>query len=81
MSQDTWLDYSSDKNVVKYLYQNNMTKYDKVADFRGSDTILRAEVTKFFTRFAKAKDWSRLYFCAHLYWCRFCRTATSSLRI
>lgn len=55
MSQDTWLDYSSDKNVVKYLYQNNMTKYDKVSDFRGSDTILRAEVTKFFTRFAKAK--------------------------
>lgn len=55
MLKDTWLDYSSNKSIVDYLYKNKMTIFNDVEKFRPNDNIIRAEVVKFFVNFAKAK--------------------------
>lgn len=52
--KNTWLNLN-DKEIVKYLYDNNMTMFNDFNKFRPYDNILRSEVTKFFVKFAEKK--------------------------
>lgn len=58
IAKDSWLDYSSDQNVVTYLHNLGMTMFSDLNDFMPNRNITRAEVTKFFVNFAEKKGFA-----------------------
>ena len=58
IAKESWLDYSSDQNIVTYLNKLGMTKFDKLNDFMPNKNITRAEVSKFFVNFAEKKGFA-----------------------
>lgn len=58
VAKESWLDYSSDQNIVTYLNKLGMTKFDKLNDFMPHKNITRAEVSKFFVNFAEKKGFA-----------------------
>lgn len=58
IAKESWLDYSSDQNIVTYLNKLGMTKFDKLNDFMPHKNITRAEVSKFFVNFAEKKGFA-----------------------
>lgn len=51
----------STSTVVDFLYENGMTKFDTVVDFRPEAAIMRGEAAKFMNEFAKAINYAWSY--------------------
>ena len=58
ITQNTWLDYSSDQNIVTYLHSIGMTKFAQLKDFLPRNLITRAEASKFFVKFAEQQGFA-----------------------
>lgn len=59
ITQNTWLNYSSDQNIVTYLHSIGMTKFAQLKDFLPRNLITRAEASKFFVKFAEQQGFAR----------------------
>lgn len=51
----------SNSEVHNWLYQNGLTRYDNINDFRAGDWITRGEMSKFVTKYAEFRGLSKNY--------------------
>lgn len=54
-------DAEFETDVLPWMYENGLTKYDNILEFRGEDSITRGEAAKFVNQYAELLGLTQYY--------------------